>query len=78
MQPVAKDHLERICVEALNQTLRTRRVRAVRLGRSNIGTVNWTLREVEPRFDINDVRQSHAVIRDLQRQYRMVTPGADL
>ncbi len=73
MQPIPKDELERLCVEALNRTLRTRAVHAVKLGRPAIGTANWTLHEVEPRFDLNDVHQSHAAIRDLQRQYRMVT-----
>jgi hypothetical protein len=77
MKPIAKDRLESNCVEALNRVSRIRKVRAVKLGRSPIGTANWTLREVNPLFDINDVSRSHSVIRDLQREYRMVTHGYD-
>jgi hypothetical protein len=73
MKVVTKSYLECICVEALNEVLRFRDVRAVKLSRPSFGTVNWTLREVEPRFDIRDVRTSHSVIRTLQREYRMVT-----
>lgn len=72
MTPVAQFQLEDICRETLNRVPRVRPVQSVKLGRSAVGTVNWTLREVEPRFDIHDVRQSHAVIRNLQSKYRMV------
>ncbi len=72
MTPVAKCQLEDICREALNGVARVRPVWSLRLARSPVGAVNWTLREVEPRFDIHDVRQSHAVIRRLQSTYRMV------
>jgi hypothetical protein len=72
MTPIAQFQLEDICREALNRVSRVRPVMSVRLGRPLVGSVNWTLREVEPRFDIHDVRQSHAVIRGLQNQYRMV------
>lgn len=77
MKPIAKSHLEGLCVEALNRVSRVRTVRAVRLGRSPVGRANWTLREVEPLFDIRDVRQSHSVIRELQQEYRMVSHGLD-
>jgi hypothetical protein len=72
MAPIAKDHLEQLCRDALNRVRRIRPVRSVILGRSAVGNVNWTLLEVEPRFDVGDVRQSHAVIRDLQSKFRMV------
>jgi len=72
MKLVAKSRLESVCVEALNKVFRFRGVRAVKLSRPPVGTVNWTLREVEPRFDIRDVKTSHAVIRTLQREYWMV------
>ena len=75
VRPVAKFQLESICIGALNKVPRVRKVVAVKLGRSPVGTVNWTFKEVEPRFHIDDVRQSHSVIRDLQREFRMVTSG---
>lgn len=73
MKLVTKSYLECICVEALNQVVRFRGVRAVTLSRPSIGAVDWTLREVEPLFDIRDVRASHSVIRTLQREYKMAT-----
>ena len=78
MQIVAKHQLESICVGALNGIIRERNISAVTLARAPVGTANWTLRAVVPRFHLQDVRRSHAVIRELQTIYRMAGASPSL
>jgi hypothetical protein len=73
MKPVAKYQLEEICVVALNRIGRVRKVHTVKIGCPAVGSMSWTLREVEPRFDIHDIRSSYAVIRALQREFALTS-----
>jgi hypothetical protein len=73
---VEKSELENICVKALNQSSRVRQVRTVKLIWKSTRSAEWMLREVEPRFDILDIKNSLAVIHELQEKYRMI-PTSD-
>ena len=73
MKIVDKNELENICLRALNQVARFREVRSVTLAWRSPRSAEWTIREIEPRFHISDVKGSYAVIRDLQSRYRMIS-----
>lgn len=73
MPALAKKQLETICVYALNQVGRLRRVDSVHIGEAFHGPLNWTLCKVEPRLALADVRKSCEIIRALQREYRLGT-----
>jgi hypothetical protein len=70
---IEKNELEKICVEALNRASRVRDVRTVKLAWRSTRSAEWTLREIEPRLDILDIKSSLAIIRELQAKYRMVS-----
>ena len=75
MNIVGKSELENICLRALNQIPRFREVRSVTLAWRSARSAEWMLCEVEPRFDILDVKGSYAVVRELQKRYRMISSG---
>jgi hypothetical protein len=72
MNLLAKYQLEEICVIALNRIGRARKVHSVKIGRRTSGPTNWTVCEVEPRFDIHDVKTSYAVIKALQTEFALM------
>ncbi|MEO8302304.1 MAG: hypothetical protein ABI608_10945 [Rhizomicrobium sp.] len=72
MMPIAKNRLEDICALYLNHQPRVRPVARVSLNRPGAGNANWSLGEVEPHFDLHDVRPSLTAIRELQSVFRMV------
>ena len=76
MNIVDKIELENICLRSLNQIARFREVRSVTLAWRSPRSAEWTIREIEPRFDILDVKGSYAVIRDLQSRYRMISAAS--
>lgn len=73
MLPVAKTHLEQICLQYLNHLGPAQPVEEVTLSRSPVGSANWTLAAIRPKIAIQDFRKAHAAIRELQQTFRMVT-----
>jgi hypothetical protein len=72
MTPIAKDRLEEICLLYLNHRPRVRDIAYVRLGRPDIGFANWSVEQVEPTMDLEDLKASFAAVRELQTVFRMV------
>ena len=72
MTPIAKNKLEDICTLYLNHQPRVRPVARVSLNRPGVGRANWSLDEVEPHFDLHDVKTSLAAVQELQSVFRMV------
>jgi hypothetical protein len=73
MPALRKLQLERICVYALNKLQREQHVRVVKVEPAPSGPANWTLKKVEPRLALVDVKKSYEVIRTLQREYQLGT-----
>jgi hypothetical protein len=71
MHAIDQKQLETICVYALNKVQRTKPVNEVQLEQSLSGHINWTLRKIEPRLALVDVRKSYKIIRALQREYQL-------